>query len=105
MTQQKERRAWIRYDCALRSTLRPAGKPSSSEWLATVLNVSAGGIRFRLSHEFETGSLVLIEIPDENRLTLEARVIHAHDLGSGYYEIGCNFLRELDEAELKKLLT
>jgi hypothetical protein len=80
-----------------------AGDQPRSE--AKVLNISASGIGLLVGAATRTGTLLSLELlgPGGQASKVLACVVHAapHD---DQWALGCNFIRELTEQELKALV-
>src|SRR5439155_1416433 len=103
-----EARAHQRHSCEVPSSCRPVSSWSSADakWSGTITNLSLGGFRIRLPRRFESGTSLAIELPGaegEPPCTIFARVIHALAASDGW-ELGCQFVGELSEEELFRLL-
>jgi hypothetical protein len=102
-----ERRAFVRFGCNLDTSLRPIGHTRQDPWLGTVFNISRGGVGLVLHRRFETGTLLAIELQGRDGLssgTLLARVAHVTPRGDAEWTVGCAFVHELSEDDLKALV-
>jgi hypothetical protein len=77
-------------------------------WAARAQNISTGGIRLTVGHQFNPGTVLSLELmcADQSMTwELPARVIYIAPLGaSGWSVIGCQFVNRLSEAELVGML-
>ena len=99
-------RRWVRFPCTAKVSLRPANRPDAEATLAESVDISPQGIGLHLFHPIEIGSLLSLELhgsDDDSRLTLLASVVRTASLSGPGWLIGCNFIRELTEPELKSL--
>jgi hypothetical protein len=101
-----DNRAWDRYACDVRAVCQVANADDAG-WAAQVLNVSASGLALLADRAVPAGALLSAELhgPHDNPpLTILACVVHVTDRGDGRHALGCNFIRELSEADLRSLL-
>jgi hypothetical protein len=102
-----ERRAWVRYPCALESTCQPLGTARGLQWTGKILNISCGGVALLLGRRFEVGTLLALEVPKSqtrDSLTLMARVAHVSTRPGGNWQIGCAFTHAISDEDLQALL-
>jgi serine/threonine protein kinase len=82
--------------------------PKSPEvWPLVIRDLSAGGVGLLLARRCEVGTELLIELaagPDRAPRTFPVRVVRVKRENHGHWGHGCQFLQELDEAELGSLL-
>ncbi len=87
-----ERRVFARRSCNARAYCQPgAGTLDGLWWQATVLDVSASGVRLLLGRRFTPGALVTIEFPGKPHrpgFSVSARVVHTTGEGSSWVA-GC----------------
>jgi hypothetical protein len=70
-------------------------------------NISASGIGLLSGHRFEPGSILLVQVREENPSRsplLVAKVVHATSQPTGDWLIGCILTRGLSEAEVRALV-
>ena len=80
----------------------------STRWPAKVLNLSAGGLALVVERDIRNGTLLTADLCGANGYTLETIlvcVVHITTEEDGSRRLGCNFIRELDESDLRKLLS
>jgi hypothetical protein len=102
-----DQRTWVRHESNLTVTFIAIGAGDGRSAMAKVLNVSASGIGLLVSEAIEAGSLLQLDLHDpQGRFvrTILACVVHSTRRSSGELVAGCNFIRELGEAELEALL-
>ena len=102
-----DQRTWVRYPVTIQTRFQKIGDPDERQHPAEVLNISASGIGLLLTGPAEAGSLFNLElIGKEGQLirTILACVVHSTVRANGDIVVGCNFIRELTEDELKSLL-
>jgi hypothetical protein len=101
-----DQRAWVRYPVrgTIEYRLLP-GTDMSSKW-AELINLSPSGVGLIVPERIEAGTAMTLMLrrhdnkPDRPML---ACVVYVTDRPNGQSAIGCNFLRELSEAELDEL--
>jgi hypothetical protein len=100
---QEERRVWVRFPASLETTLRPARAADDTRLSARVRDISQGGVSLLVNRAFETGDLLNVELPGPrgHTHTVLACVVHVRALPGGEWALGCNFARELDDADLE----
>jgi len=102
-----DKRIWVRFDTQRKANYRKVGDPSAQALPAEVLNISANGIGLCVNPSLEAGALLNVDLLDKSGRTVRsilACVVHTTLRASGDYAVGCNFIRELNEDELKSLL-
>jgi hypothetical protein len=101
-----EQRGWIRYDCALKAECQIASDPEKKIYPVEVVNISAGGIGLQVHQPVEAGTLLSLKLASTNshqERTILACVVHVVPR-EGTWQLGCNFIRELNEADLEALV-
>lgn len=104
---QDDQRTWVRYSCGLKANCRKVGDSLDISHPAEVLNISANGIGLAVSPSLHSGALLNVDLLDkEGRMvrTILACVVHTTQRAGGDYAVGCNFIRELSDEELRSLL-
>lgn len=99
-----ERRVWVRYSVDLEYTCQPLAVGGESRWLGKVLNISRGGVCLVINRRFERGTILVVELQDAAGSAAGpalARVAHCTQQGPGDWLIGCAFVRELNDEELR----
>jgi hypothetical protein len=105
--EQADHRAWERYPCDVRAACQTVSAPEESPWEARVLNVSPAGMALLVPREVDNGVLLSVALHGPRGgepLTILACVVHVRQQSDGARLLGCNFIRELAEADLKRLL-
>lgn len=91
----QERRRFLRVREPFTIQYRRSGEVASSWSRVTVINLSAGGLRFRCADEpLETGAPLQIQVAlpgFREPMTLEARVVWNQLHASGVTEVGAEF--------------
>ncbi len=95
-----------RHRCEVQTTCQPPSAWSRDPWPATICNISTGGVSLRLGRRFEQGSGLAIELPGEDgsTSTVLARVAHVSAAGEGSWLLGCTFISELSDEEVRAVL-
>lgn len=100
-TAQEDRRLWVRHTTDLQGRVRAAGMIGSERLEASIRDLSRGGANLVVSHPFEAGEMLTLELPSqegETRTILACVVrVAAED---AHWSLGCVFSRELTEADL-----
>jgi c-di-GMP-binding flagellar brake protein YcgR len=104
----EDQRRWQRFDCRIHAEYQVVGgDPDMPPAPAEVLNISASGIGLQVSEPLLAGSLINLDLCDQLGKPVRsilACIVHTTTRSSGESAIGCNFIRELTEDELKSLL-
>src|SRR5437868_212713 len=109
IAQKRECRVFERHSCGLPSQCQAASSFGSDDlkWAATLENVSQNGVCLNLRRRFEPGAALAIELPGksaEETYTVLARVVNVRRQESGYWFLGCQFVSELSDDEMQRLL-
>jgi hypothetical protein len=104
-----ECRVHERLACDLSTSCQPtsAWGRKDSRWAAVINEISQGGIRLIVRRRFEPGSGLGIELPGtdgDEPYTVLAKVVHVQALPGGSWALGCQFISELSEDEVLRLL-
>lgn len=101
-----ERRAFIRYLPTTELPRQVILGAVQQRWHATVRDISRSGIGLTFSKPIEAGTLGEVELQtmDHATRTLRVKVIYAREQEDGSWQLGCAFLQQLSDEELKKLL-
>lgn len=102
-----ERRHGDRQDCTLDVTTRPLEAPETLVWGATVRDISHTGIGLTLCYPFKAGTYLALDIhgnPASRPATVLTRVVHSRDQNDGSWHVGCEFLKPLNDSDLKGLV-
>ena len=106
LAQVPDKRAWMRFDAhgeAKYIVLPPAGLPAKS---AEIANISPTGIGLILPEKVEAGAildLLLKTKTGEETIDVLACVVFIGARSEGGWVAGCHFIRELEEADMKRL--
>ena len=104
-----DQRAWERFACRTKASFQPIRTPEAAPSAAEVCNISASGLAILVAEPLEVGDLLSVELRggDDNAgavLTTLASIVRVAVRAEGQRLLGCNFIRELGEAELAALL-
>jgi hypothetical protein len=99
-----ERRASVRHVCDLEAVSRPLESPVGLCWGARVRSVSLGGMSLVLCYPFKPGAFLAVEMNrQEQAANHMVKVVHVADQSDGTWLLGCEFVKPLNDAELKAL--
>jgi PilZ domain len=104
-----ECRVYERHACGLASRCQPASTFGKEDlkWSGTIENVSIGGVGLILERRFEKGTGLAIELPGNavnDAYVVLAKVVHVRRQTNGTWMLGCKFVSELSEDEVRRLL-
>jgi hypothetical protein len=102
-----ERRIAVRYSCDVEATCQPGSVlPTDNGWPAKAQDISASGIGLILNRCFQPGTFLKIELRGPSAIPMHFLVSVAHSTPrqDGEWLVGCAFLREMSEDELRALL-
>jgi PilZ domain len=102
-------RVYERQSCQLPVACQPAAALGNEEtrWLGTVRDVSQGGIRLTLERRFEPGTGLAVELPQDelgDTRTVLVKVVHVRRQEDKHWSLGCKFISEMSEEEMRRLL-
>jgi len=102
-------RVYERRPCAVEVACQPAAARTADEarWEATVCDISRGGVRLRLGRRFEKGAALAVELPGpagEDPTVVFVRVARLTRAADGAWLLGCAFISELSEEEVRNIL-
>src|SRR5262249_12621758 len=97
-----------RIPCAVPVSCQPTSLPGSGESRrhALIQNISLGGVSLVVGQRFECGTWLAIDLPGtESRqsFTLIAKVVHSQPKGNDLWALGCQFVTDLSDLEMKRL--
>lgn len=98
-------RAWVRYPCDVELVFYSVVAAAREKCPARIVNISAGGIALCVHRQFESGTLLRLELSADvqSLRKLTARVVHLADKKDGTYVLGCTFATELTGDDLPLL--
>jgi c-di-GMP-binding flagellar brake protein YcgR len=103
-----DKRSWPRFTANLTATVQLTNSYDLTRWPAKVLNLSVGGIALTVERDIPNGTMLTADLVGANGETLETIlicVVHITTQEDGMQWLGCNFIRELDENDLRRLLS
>lgn len=103
-----ECRVFERTACERSTSCRPVSLLTMKEkgWAATIRDISRGGVRLHAQRRFERGTPLAIELPSsEDASTVFVKVVFVKSVEGGGWMMGCQFVSELSEDELQRVLT
>jgi hypothetical protein len=105
-TAPDDRRNWTRFACNITATCRSVAQGQATAWTARVINISANGMGLLIDRDVPTGTLVSADLHGQQwtSFTILACVVHATVQPDGRHVLGCSFIRELTETDLKALV-
>jgi hypothetical protein len=101
-----DQRNWERFPCHVKAHCQPVAVGDQPRCEAKVLNISASGIGLLVGVATATGTLLSLELLGSGGgqpYKVLACVVHATPCDD-QWALGCNFIRELTEQELKALV-
>jgi hypothetical protein len=101
-----DRRQWMRFASRAETVCKPVALGNTVKLPARVRDVSFGGINLLVSHHVPRGELLHVELPGAGggEPNLLACVVQVDAPADQSWALGCSFIRELDERELKRFL-
>jgi hypothetical protein len=103
---KQERREWVRYPSGQEVTCRLFGTPDDHGWSAALQDVSASGAGLVSGCAFGRGSV--LDVRPTDRVWTAGRVLlrvkNSTLRADGQWLLGCTFVRELSEADLRTML-
>jgi hypothetical protein len=99
-------RGWSRFPCDAKAFYQRVNSPDPAHRPARVLNVAAGGMALLVDEPVALGELLSTELHDAKGqpiVTILACVVHVQAVAEGHI-LGCNFIRELDDKDMRALL-
>jgi hypothetical protein len=102
-----DKRSWRRFKANLTATVQLTNSADPTRWPAKVLDLSLGGVALRVTHDIRNGTLLNVDLcgaGGHSVSTMLACVVHMTLHDDGTRRLGCNFIRELSEEDLKALL-
>jgi hypothetical protein len=105
--QAAERRAWIRYPRRLQTLWQMFGVRGNDTWTADLQDISQTGIGLVLNRSFPPATVLSVRLQTAARKTsrtMLARVRHCSALPDGQWLVGCTFVVQLKDEELRELV-
>jgi len=100
---------YTRHPCGLPSSCQPAATFGKDDlkWSATIDDISIGGVGLILNRRFEKGTGLAIELPGNGKngsYVVLAKVMNIQKHGDSAWLLGCKFVSELSEDEVRRLV-
>ena len=99
-------RNWSRFPCAITAVYQVIPDEDDVRREAKVLNISAGGVALVAEHDVQAGALLSAELhapAGQTVVTILACVVHVVVQSEHERILGCNFIQELSDNDLKAL--
>jgi hypothetical protein len=103
---RREFRAAIRHPCKPNFLIRLLVRPSYHNLRAFDNDLSRTGVGLFIDRNLDIGTTLVLQLLKEEHHSLirVAQVVHATEMGDGWWLIGCRFAAPLPEKELHALL-
>jgi hypothetical protein len=103
---EADKRTWKRFPSqgkVIYTRLPSDGKPART---GDLVNISPAGLGLQVEDRIEPGMVLSLELhrPGKEPFTILACAVYLSERTEGGWLIGCNFIRELEDGELKDLL-
>lgn len=102
-----DKRLWKRFPTTTHACFKQVGATDGPAVHAEILNLSATGIGLLVDDFMEPGALLHLDLTGEDSAesrTILSCVVHVSERGDGRWALGCNFIRELSDADLRALV-
>ncbi len=102
-----DQRTWMRFATNLKGNFQKIGDPENRTYSGQVINLSASGVGLEVNIAVEAGTLISVDLSGMDGQvirTILACVVHVTSESSNHWSLGCNFIRELTEEDLKALI-
>jgi hypothetical protein len=99
-------RAWVRFPCNLETVCYSIDTVPGEQLPARILNISAGGAGLLVPCQFESRTLLKLQLPPPPGLPARkvlVRVVQARPYGNGDWFLGCEFADQLTDEDLVAL--
>lgn len=103
----EDQRLWTRFPTTLHASFKQVGATDGPAVPADVLNLSATGIGLLVDDFMEPGALLHLDLCGDESAdsrTILSCVVHVSERGDGRWALGCNFIRELSDTDLRALV-
>jgi c-di-GMP-binding flagellar brake protein YcgR len=103
-----DKRSWPRFTGNVTASVQVTNSTDLTRWPAKVLNLSAGGVALNVDRDIHNGTLLTADLHGANGHAVETIlicVVHIMTQDDGTRRLGCNFIRDLEENELRQLLS
>ena len=102
-----DQRQWVRFPCRATAFLQMVrGQQQAQVKAGRVRDISAGGLALETDTLLHVGDLLQVDLirDDETLFSTLASVVRASTEPDGQHVIGCNFIRELPEDRLARIM-
>lgn len=99
-------RSWVRFPCTSPIAFREVGTAREEDEKAAAVDLSPRGIGLITRHPLEVGTLLQLELGEsegEPVVSILATVVRLAETGPNEWSVGCNFIRDLTEEELRQI--
>jgi c-di-GMP-binding flagellar brake protein YcgR len=99
-------RNWSRFPCEMKAVYQIVPDDEGVRREAKVLNISGGGVAMLVEHDVRAGALLSAELQassGQTVVTILACVVHVIVRSEHERILGCNFIQQLSESDLKAL--
>jgi hypothetical protein len=103
----EDQRIWMRFSTALKASFEQIGASGQPRRDAEVLNLSASGVGLLVDRFIDAGALLNVDLVGKEGTaarTILSCVVHVNQRDDGAWALGCNFIRELSEEDLRALV-
>jgi hypothetical protein len=104
---ESEERSSVRFPCSTRAGYQFVNVPDRPAGTANVLNLSPKSIALAVPETIEVGTLLNLELQSRNgaaKVTRLASVTRLVPLQAGEWSVGCNFISQLNDQDMRALL-
>lgn len=105
--EKRDQRSWVRFPCPFQATFQVVRGTETVNQSAQVVDIAPTGIGLQVLEPLEVGTLISIEMcgrEPAQPLTVLASVVRSREQPGDEWMLGCTFIRELTEAELRTLI-
>jgi hypothetical protein len=102
-----DQRVWARFPCPAQAVFKVVGEEETAHSQGLVLNISASGIAMQVLTPRMVGELLSIELwrgEDRQVVNTLASIVRTTVERDGQRIVGCNFIHELTEEQVRRLL-
>jgi hypothetical protein len=102
-----DQRLWMRFATNREASFQKVGDPEKRTYAARIINLSASGVGLAVTSAVDAGALLSVDLRGaDGRVarTILACVVHVATQPEGHWALGCNFIRELSDAEFQALI-
>jgi hypothetical protein len=102
-----DKRTWVRFPCRTQASFFLVRDPEEKERSAQVVDVSTSGVGLRVSQPVVVGGLLSVDLhgpQGPEGVIMLASVVRVTPGPESDWTLGCNFIRELSDEELKGVL-